>query len=216
MNADLQEKIDKFFSQFPHRHYDKGQIMVFPGDDPQHIFYMIKGVVRMYDISYRGDEIVINVFKPPAFFPMSWAINKTKNEYFIQAADIVEVRLADPDLTVEFIKKNPEVLYNLLSRVYSGTDGVLRRMVHLMSGSAKGRLMYEILIECRRFGKVLPDKSCPLNITETELSTRAGLSRETVSREMRKLITDKLVTIKGGVLTVLNMENFEVKIGKIV
>ena len=216
MSEEVSKKIQEFFSQFKVRRYEKGQIIVFPDDDPQYIFYIVSGVVRMYDISYRGDEVVVNIFKPPAFFPMSWAINKTHNEYFYQAAGKVEMRLADPDKTIAFVKDNPDVLFDLMSRVYSGTDGMMRRMVHLMSGSAKGRLMYEILIECRRFGDNKLDGMCMITITETELATRAGLSRETVSREMRKLVSDNLLTIKGSTLTISNIHAFESKIDTLV
>ena len=214
--ADTNQKIKDFFSQYKIRRYDKGQIMIFPGDDPQHIFYIVSGVVRMYDVSYRGDEIVVNIFKSPAFLPMSWAINKTPNEYFYQAAGPVEVRLAEPDEVLTFVKENPDILYDLMSRVYRGTDAMLQRIVHLMGGSAKGRLMYEILIECRRFGENKPDGISIISITETELAARAGLSRETVSREMRKLIAEQLLTIKSGTITVKNMSAFEDKLGKTV
>lgn len=216
MSDSINQKIEDFFSQYKIRRYDKGQIMVFPGDDPKYIFYLVSGVVRKYDVSYRGDEIVVNIFKPPAFFPMSWAINKTPNEYFYQAALSVEVRLADPDETVEFVKANPDVLFDLMGRVYRGTDGMLQRIVHLMGGSAKGRLMYEMLIECRRFGDIKPDGTCLITITETELAARSGLSRETVSREVHKLVSENLLSIKAGKITISNMSAFEDKLGKTV
>jgi len=38
-------------------------------------------------------------------------------------------------------------------RVYSGTDGLIGRLAHLMAGTARSRVLYELLIECRRFGQ---------------------------------------------------------------
>jgi len=113
----------------------------------------LSGKVTQYDISYRGDEIVINIFKAPAFFPMAWAINKTENKYFFKVEDKSIIRVAPPEEVVFFLKQNPEVMFNLLSRVYRGIEGILARTVHLMAGSARSRLMYELLIECRRFGQ---------------------------------------------------------------
>lgn len=213
---EIGKKVAGFFEQHKPRRYDKGQVMIFAGDDPSYIFYLKEGTVRMYDVSYRGDEIVVNIFRPGTFFPMSWAINRRENPYFYQAFTPVEVYLANPDDVVTFVKENPDVLFNLLSRVYIGMDGLLQRMVHLMGGSAKGRLMYEILIECRRFGEYGPDGRCVITITETELAARAGLSRETVSRETRKLIDENLLTIGTGKITIPKMGDFEHKLGKTV
>lgn len=203
--SSVTQKVDDFFSQFKARQFDKGQIIIFAGDEPQYVYFLVKGLIRQYDLSYRGDELVVNVFKPGAFFPMSWAVNRTPNMFFYQAAETVEVRLADPDKVVQFIKQNPDVLFDLLSRVYKGTDGILGRMVGLMAGNAKNRLMYEISTQCRRFGEKQSDGNYVIKITETELAARAGLSRETVSREMTKLIKDGALSLDHGDIIVKNL-----------
>src|SRR3954471_21801939 len=84
MTDTLAEKIHQYFSKYPKRTYPKGQFLIFADEDPEYIFYMLSGRVRKYDISYRGDEVVVNVFKPPAFFPMSWAVNGTHNLFFFK------------------------------------------------------------------------------------------------------------------------------------
>ena len=43
------------------------------------------------------------------------------------------------------LQANPDVVYDLLTRLYRGLDGLLGRMSQLMAGSAKSRLMYELL-----------------------------------------------------------------------
>ncbi len=210
----LDTKVRNFFATSRTRTYKKGQILIFAGDDPKYVFYILKGMVRMYDVSYRGEEIVTNVFKPGAFFPMSWAINKTPNYYFFQAADDVEVALADPEETVAFVKNNADIMFDLLSRVYRGTDGMMLRMVQLMGGSARERLALEILLACRRFGIQTEENSYQLQMTETELASRAGLTRETVSRELKKLARDDILQIKQGDLRVYKIEKLQAILGK--
>lgn len=185
MERIIAEKIDSFFAQYPSRHYSKGQILIDAHDAPEHIFHLIKGKVKQYDISQRGDEVVLNIFRPPAFFPMSYAINQTPNPYFFEAEADVELHLVPIGDTIWFIKNNPDVLYDLLSRVYSGLDGLLGRLAHLMAGSARSRVLYELLIECQRFG--VGDTDIALAISESDIGARAGLARETVSREIHKL-----------------------------
>ncbi len=201
MNQQMADKIHTYFSKFPKRTYDKGQILVFADETPEHIFYITEGKVRQYDVSYRGDEVIVNVFTPPAFFPMSWAINRTENQYFYKTEETTEVYVVPVDAVLEFIKSDPEVLFDLLSRVYIGIDGLLGRVVHLMSGTAKSRLMYELIIECRRFGEKQTDGSFVLRTNEVDIAARSGLSRETVSREIRKIQTNGLVSVvRGGMI----------------
>jgi CRP/FNR family transcriptional regulator, cyclic AMP receptor protein len=213
MDPNIARKIGEHFAQYPLRKYPKGQIIIFAGEDPEYIFHLVKGKVRQYDISYRGDEVVVNVFKPPAFFPMSFAINRSANHFFFKTEEETAIRIANIDSTLEFVKSNPDVMFDLLSRLYRGTDALLARIVHLMSGSAASRLLYEIIIECRRFSKQSKDGSYKLALTEGDLAARTGLSRETVSRTIRDIKDQKLLTINQSGITVNDLKAIEEKIG---
>lgn len=216
MNADASKAIDDFFGRYRLRKYDKGQVLILNGDDADQVYNLVSGRVKQYDVTYHGHEIILNVFKPPAFFPMSLVLNKNPNLYTYEAETNVEIRQAPVGDVIAFLKENPDVVFDLLSRVYRGLDGLLGRMSHLMASSAKGRLMFEVLVACRRFGEKGDNGSYSMVINETDLAARAGLSRETVSREMKKLIKDQLVTLHSGTVTIQNLEIFKEKLGKVI
>jgi CRP/FNR family cyclic AMP-dependent transcriptional regulator len=213
MSPDIGDKIEKHFSKYPRRSCPKGQILVFADESPEHIFYIASGKVRKYDVSYRGDEVVVNIFTHPAFFPMSWAINRTPNKYFYKTEELTELHVIPVDDALEFIKSNPDVMLDLLSRIYRGMDGLLGRMVHLMSGTAKSRLIYELIIECRRFGKQQKDGSYVLVTNGVDMAARAGLSRETISREMRDITKRGLVKAEHNGIIVKDLPALEKILG---
>lgn len=214
MVEDVTQKIESFFNSYRLRKYAKGQVLILNGEDTNYIYYLVSGKVKQYDVSYRGDEVILNVFKPPAFFPMSIAINKAPNPYIYEAESDIEIRQAPADEVVAFIKANPDVMFDLLSRLYRGVDGMLGRMAQLMANSAKSRLMYELALEANRFGEKKHD-TYVLAINEKELGARSGLSRETVSREMHKLIAEKLVEFKGKQLVINNLPALEKKLSQV-
>lgn len=206
MTSQAIDKVDSFFANYPMRTYPKGQILVFADEEPSHIFFLLSGRVRVYDISYRGDEVIVNLFQPPAFFPMSWAINKTHNGFFYSAETQVVVRAAPPGPVMEFVKKNPDVMFDLLSRVYYGMDGLFGRVVQLMSGTARSRLAYELIIETWRFGQKIPTGEHLLDVSEADLAARSGMSRETVSREFSKLAREYIVQGSREGILIKNLE----------
>ncbi len=204
MNQVVAQKIENFFSQYQTFHYRKGHILLHAQEDPEYIFRLVKGKVKQYDISYRGDEVLLNIFKPPAFFPMSGAINKGSNRYFFEAGSDIELQAAPVGDTIALLTSNPDVLYDLLGRVYIGVDGLLGRLGHLMSGTARSRVLYEILVECRRFGET-NGEYIAISLNESDIGARAGLARETVSREMHKLKASGLIAIVNNKITVHNL-----------
>jgi CRP/FNR family transcriptional regulator, cyclic AMP receptor protein len=213
MGTAVQQKVAAFFARYPEHTFVAGQLLVLAQEDPPAIFYLVSGKVRQYDISYRGDEVVVNVFKPQVFFPMLWAITKAPNRYFFAAETAIAVRAAPPDKVLAFLQANPDVMYDLLTRLYIGVDGLLGRMAHLMAGSAKSRVMYELLLECRRFGKVKDDGSCLIVLKEADVAARAGLSRETVSREIQKIKHDNLITTGRTGIVITDVAALEEKLG---
>jgi CRP-like cAMP-binding protein len=121
--------------------------------------------------------------------------------------------LAPPEEVFDFIKNNADVTLDLLARLYIGVDGMRRRMAHLMGGSAKSRLLFELIIECRRFGKQQKNGSYLVMLNETEIGTRAGLSRETVSRGMKELKKLKLISINRAGIALKDLDALELRLG---
>jgi len=210
MTKKVSKKIRTFFADYKQQSYNKGHVLVRPGEDPAGVMFIDTGEVRQYDISEQGVPVVVNLYRPLAFFPVSWAMNKTPNRYFFETITTTTLRWVPAEDVLKFLKENPDVLYDLLSRVFLGTDVLQRRMSHLMVGSAKTRILYELILEVTRFGQEQPDGSYVVPIHLYELAARTGLTRETASREMSKIkqlgieITRSCIKIKD--LDVLKRE----------
>ncbi len=207
MDTELSHTIETFFSQYKHQRYSKGEILIRSDDDPQGVFFLKSGLVKMYTISPKGDELVLNIFKPTAFFPISWVINKTPNNFYFEAISAVEVWRAPENEVRDFITSNSDVQYDLLCRVYTGMDGLLTRMTYLMSGSAYTRLIAELLIYAKRFSA--EKKMILLEVSEKDLAAQSGMTRETVSREMKVLKDKNLIAVQKNKLYITDLQKME-------
>ncbi len=196
MNQESAAKLEAFFADYPLRKFRKGQVLILNGDTPDKVHLLVSGHVKMYDVNYRGDEIILQIFQPPAYFPMSYALNGGTSPYIFEADTDIEVRLAPAAEVVKLLEQEPALALDLLRRLYRGTDVLLGRIAQLSSGSAKSRTGYELAIEAQRFGVTTDQVAYKLDITEKDLAARAGLSRETVSRELQKLKAEGYVAFQ--------------------
>lgn len=213
MNTQLQQKTAAFFQQFPRREFEKGKILIHPEEEVSDVYYIVEGQVVQYDISPSGSEVVVGTFEPSAFFPMAQAINGTPNHYFFEAASRVVAYQVSARKAALFVRQNPDVMFSLLQRVYRDTDGVLRRMAHLMGDSARSRLLFELLNAAQRFGRPTTGTQTNLALTETDITKRSGLSRETVSRTMSELKESGLVQIQGRAIVIRDINRLESVLG---
>jgi len=213
MNTEVKKKVERFFASYPLKHFKKGDILIRAHETPLDVYYLIEGQVVEYDISSAGNEVVVNAFKPGAFFPMSLALNNVHNDYFFESASPLVLRQAPAGDVVDFLKENPDVTFDLLRRVYLGTDGLLRRTAHLMGGKTRSRLIFELLNIAARFGERTTDGSVFVGLTVTDLAKRSGMSRETISRAMGELREAGLVTVQPGGMTIADTSKPETMIG---
>lgn len=212
MDEVVAKKLEDFFTKYRHQSYKKGEILVRADENPSGIFYLKSGRVKKYAISKKGDELIVNIFKPISFFPMSHAVNHLPNSYFYEAMENLELIKAPAEDVVKFLKDNPDVTYDLLSRVYRGSEGLLTRMTYLMAGNAYSRLIAELIIVAKRFGQA-NGKEVVVTTTEKDLATQIGMTRETVSREMKILKNRSLVTFEKSRLVIKNLDKLEEELG---
>lgn len=204
------KKLDRFFGQYKFIKFRKREIIIRADDQPLGIFYLKSGVTREYVISPKGEELTLNIFRPYAFFPMPYALNQTINNHFYEAQTPVEAWRAPTDAVVEFLKKEPEVTLDLLSRIYRGLQGLFLRMEYLMGGSATERLIAELVIYGKRFGEVKNGQvEVNLRLTQKDLAAQTGTARETVGRILKSLSQKKLIVFKRKKLIINDLGGLE-------
>ncbi len=210
MEPSVKKKLELFFSQYEYHTCKKGEILIHANSLPSGIFYLAKGTVKQYSISSDGVEQILTIYKPMSFFPMMWAINNTKISNYFEALNEVEVWKAPKDAVVTFIKKEPEILYNLLGRLYSGMSGLLSRIEYFMNGSAYHKVIFTILNTAYRFGeKNGKSNGVILHTTHKEIAAFSGLTKETISRESMKLQKRGLIENKNHLIVIKNIQNLE-------
>jgi CRP-like cAMP-binding protein len=207
--------IEKFFSSYRLRRYPKGQVLILDGEDTGYVYYLIDGRVKAYDTSYRGAELILSIYGPYTFFPIAPLVSRT-NRFIFEAETDIEVRQAPLGVMVQFLQDHPEVVYSLMGQLHGRVEDILSRMSHMMAGSAKKRLVYELVLECRYFGVRQANGTHHLLMSEREIGARAGLSRETVSREINKLKKENLVKVRPSNIIILDITELEKRLETIV
>lgn len=212
MDTSALKKIEKFYSPYKIEKYKKGEILIRAYQDPKKVYLLTEGSVKMYSISKSGKEFVLNTFKPVSFFPMSLAINNGENLYYYETLTPVKIKSAPVKKVVSFVKENPDVMFDLLQRLYKGIDGLLIKIDFAMTSDAKSRIIVELITQAKRFGT--EDKNrYELQISVSSLANNVGLARETVSRQLKILKEKKLITLKNKKMIIFNLNKLVEEVG---
>lgn len=210
MEPSVAKKLRLFFKPYKQVIFSHGTLLISSHEKPSGIFFLEKGIVRQYAVSKDGNEMTLNLYKPGTFFPMSYALNNNSNQYNFEVVDVATVRIAPFEAVVNFLKKEPDVLFDLVKRVFSGLDGLLSHVEQLMFGKAQARLIMALIIMAKRFG-IVQEGNITLSqkLTHQDVAALVGLSRETVSRELMHLKQRKLLDYANNSITIFDVKKLE-------
>lgn len=200
------DQLERFFSQFRRLQYKKHEIITRPGDDPPGVFFLFRGYVKVYNLSESGQELSLILFKPGDFFPMIWAFNDVPLTQYCEAMTSIEVYRTSKDEFKKFLHGNPEVLWEVTSKILVRLRGLLERMEYMVFGNAYQKVASILVICAERFGiKKGQNIMIIIPLTHKDVAGLIGLTRETTSIELKKLEKSGIISKKGGRLYVKNL-----------
>lgn len=204
------EQLEKFFDQFRRLNYKKGEVIIRPNDEPSGVFYINRGYVKVYNLSESGQELDLIIFKPGDFFPMIWAFNDVPLTQYCEAMTPIEAHRSSKEDFKEFLHRNPEVLWEVTSKILVRLRGLLERMEYMVFGNAYQKVASILVICAERFGiKQKNEILIRVPLTHRDIASLVGLTRETTSVELKKLERSKLVSKKGGQFRVRDLDKLK-------
>lgn len=213
MTTTASQKIEDFFSNFPRRSYSSGQIFIYPNEQVEYVYRIISGQVRQFDITRRGDEVVVGTFQTQSLFPMVFIAKNFDHDYFYQATTDTVMQIAPVVDIKDFLKQNSDVSYALLETMYTVADQLVERLKFFMKSSAREKVMLGILMECE-CDPTHQSSEHRVSLPGREFAARLGLTRETISREMHKLQNRGLVSVNNGTVYVASTQKLKEELAR--
>lgn len=197
------KKTLEFAAEYPALAFRRGHVILSAYSLPPGVFMLKEGHVKQYAIAPDGRELIVNIYKAGSFFPMMWAVNGGGNAYFFEAMDAVVVHRVQAEQMLSWLKDTPDVLYDLLSRLYSGMDGLITQLTLNTLSDSRHKVIQALLIAGKRFGEWHENELViAAYLTQKEIGQLAGTSREEVSRTLSSLKKEGLISIKGKLIVV--------------
>ena len=212
MDTELLIKLRPLFNEFPPLYYKKGQIIIRPEDKIDNIYFIEKGFVKFYFLSEEGKELTFLIYKPGYFFPILYAFFGNKTRYYFEALTQVVLRRAPRETFTNIVATNNALSLSISKEIILRMQGILSKMEFLTLGTAYQNVAFTILICAEEFGKK-NKQSVVLNLplAHKDIASMAGLTRETVSIEMKNLKKEGLISYKRNQISIKNIDKFKKK-----
>lgn len=208
MHQAAEKKIEDFFSQLQLKVYQKGEIIISPGDALDNIYYLKKGLIKRYMINQDGKEFLLVAYKPKSYFPLSLIVNEKENKYYFEAITKSIVHISPKDKFVEFVKKEKDILFYTIRRFSRALYGLSLRIESLLLEDAYFKVATIINYVASTWGEK-KGKNILVAIKQKEIANATGLTRETVSRQIAIMRKKGLLSYSKQTLVIKDFEKLK-------
>lgn len=171
------------------RRYEAGEIVFMPVPNPESVYLLEEGLVRIYRLSEEGLETTLGYVKPGEVFGELTVFGDFPRESFAQAAEASRVWKIPRQAFQPFVESRPGMVLAITKQIGKRLKRIESRVENLVFRDVPTRVMLALLELVDHFGVERDDGSVEIaiHITQAELATLVGSSRQTVNTTLGEL-----------------------------
>jgi CRP/FNR family transcriptional regulator len=192
------KSFEQLLSKYQVREIAKNRPLLYQGEIPNMAFYIKQGIVKIYNITADGEERVVGYESNGGLIPIEWLFSRSQVSlyYYDTFTECEVIRLPKEEL-IDTLNKSPKAALTYLNRSLAMLMGSTIHLHALQQPKARQKLLYIMQYLVLRFGKEKSkDKQMiELRLTHQEIANIIGITRETVSTEISRLIKENVLAI---------------------
>lgn len=196
------------FSKRPPLKIKKGQIIFYEGDQPDKLYFIKDGYVKLYHPSEEGRDAIIYLYGPGTMLGVRALTSEDRSlKHNAEAITNVEIITIPRTEYLEIVEEHPEYLVDLLHIFIERLNHTEQRLEGFILTDSISRVA-SFLSECaKRFGvKKNNHIVIPIPLTHQRISEFVGSFRETVTVAISKLEKEKIIEVEKGKVKILNLD----------
>jgi len=174
--------------------YKKGEVICKQGGFASHIFYIEKGLAKVY-IEDNQNMLVLKVIPPGNLLGLSSVSDENSNFHYSAMAYLdSEIKQIEINYFKQLLSQNPLFAKEVINILISNSVQINGRFFCLTHKQSYGRLADILLCLADRIFKA---SEFDLNLSRKDLAELSGISAETVVRMLKKFKEEGLIQIEG-------------------
>lgn len=202
--------VKKLFPGAVERTYPAGQIVVYVGDQPAHMFFIQKGALKNYDIDDNGSEKILSIIGELGFFSIlyGFANNEKEISSFYSTLEETELLLIPMEDFLKLMSTDIQFTNRLFKWFVAETDFVMGRIKGLEKTEGRLKVAQALEYLATRHGVIKSSgwSRVKFPINQQLLADLVGLTRETVSMVMKDFDEQKVIRYPKQMILEVNQK----------
>jgi CRP/FNR family cyclic AMP-dependent transcriptional regulator len=195
--------IERFLEHCHRRQYPAKSLIIYAGDKPDVLYYIVEGSVTVLIEDETGREIVLAYLNAGDFFgEMGLFGGDSNRSAFVRAKSKCELAEISYNRFRQLTEKDPDILFELASQMALRLRRTSQKVGNLAFMDVTGRIARTLMDLSKEPDAMTHPDGMQIRITRQELGRIVGCSREMVGRVLKNLEEQGLITAQGKTIVV--------------
>jgi len=208
--ADFVSFFEKFIKRPPLK-IKRGNTILYQGDQPNRLYFIKSGFVKLYRLSEDGKDAIVYLYGPGSMLGIRALTSKDKElKHNAEALTDAEILTLPREDYIKILSENSEYLIDLLNIFIDRLNYSEQKIEGFITKDVTARvanfLDYLGVKFGTRKGKTI---SIPVPLTHQQIAEFVGSARETVTLALNKLEKEKSIKMGKGKIVLLDLRKLQ-------
>jgi CRP/FNR family cyclic AMP-dependent transcriptional regulator len=178
--------------------YKKKQVIYSEGNRPTKLYYITKGKVKTYKVNADGKELIIGLYNEGDFLGYVALLEECAYKEVAEALEECELAIIPKEDFEELMHANRDVANKFIGMLAKNITSMEEQLLKMAYDSLRKKVADTLLTLHNKY-------NAAIDISRDNLATIAGTATESMIRTLGDFKSEKLIEIKAGSITILNM-----------
>ncbi|MGM8216102.1 Crp/Fnr family transcriptional regulator [Bacillaceae bacterium W0354] len=194
------------------KRFDKNEYIFHEGDERKDVFFIVTGLIKIFKISENGEEQIINILHSNEMFPHAGFFEDSPYPATAETLTEVTVLAVPIERFEELLVQRPGTSIKVMREVGKKLIEIQERLRSIQTQDVSQRIIATLVQFAYELGEREENSTVVhlhIPITNAELASLVGVSRETVNRVFNKLKKDGIMTYNRQEITIHCIEGLK-------
>ena len=176
----------------------KGDVIFKEGSISNSLCFINEGKVKLYKYTKDGKEQILSILSKNDFVGDLELLRESTHKFNAEAIEDCKLCIITKDEMKTLMMNNPEMGIKILESVAEKLSQMEELIQNLATNDIDARVAYLLIELIEKYGDRKEDKIIiELSITREDMANYIGVTRETMSRKLRKFEDDGIIQLDG-------------------
>lgn len=192
------KELREIFSLIEHQTIKKGELLLRDGEDVRTLIILNEGRLKRFRYTKEGREQILDIMKSGDCIGELHLLKEDKFDGYVQAITDCKICTLKKEKFQNLLIHNPEMSFKVLEMLGQRLQQVERLAVALADKDGEVKLAYILDELASNYGKKEGSKIViELPLSKEEMAFYAGVTRETLSRKLKKFCDYDIIKMVG-------------------